>query len=134
PQPGRYALSGTAVAPGCPGPLLGHARGDVWTGRRCHESALRRRSRGADERQLLRPYRGGLDARRGRGRDARRAGADRHLVHESLRLSGPGPRLGWRQGFGAWLYALGGRIRASDTAKIIPPAGKYVSAIVKANW
>jgi len=27
------------------------------------------------------------------------------------------PSLGWRQGFGAWLYALGARIREPDAAK-----------------
>ena len=34
------------------------------------------------------------------------AGRDRHLVHEPLRLSRPGPGLGRDQGLGAWLRAV----------------------------
>ena len=46
------------------------------------------------------------------------------------------PALAWAgvKRFGAWLYALGSRLRASDAAEIISLAGDDVSAILKANW
>ena len=52
----------------------------------------------------------------------RRAHRNRHVVHESLRLSGPGPRLGRGEGFRARLHLVAGRVRTPHPAQIISPA------------
>ena len=102
----------------------GHARGKLRSGRRHHAGGVGRRGCGADERQRIRADRGGLHAGRGGGGRARRAGRDRHLVHEPLRLSRPGACLDRSQEFRPRLYPVPGRLRAADTPQVLSPAAR----------
>ena len=110
------AVSRAAGAAWCRPRDAGDARGGVRAGGRDHEGRFGRGSGPAHERHRLRAHGCDLDGRRGSGAGDRRPGADGHLVHESLRLPRPGAGVGRRQGLGARLHAVGGRVRAPDAA------------------
>src|SRR5579871_3817727 len=91
-------------------------------GRRDHAGRLRRRSDQAHERQSLRPHGCDLDRGREGGDPHRRPGRDRHLVHESVRLSRSSTCLGRGQGLRPRLHLESGRLRIPDPSKILSPA------------
>ena len=135
-QPARYALSRAAVA----------ARCAAATARSCarrssdpvagvmqvasDDEAVR-----AHERQRVRPHRGGVDARCGAARGARRR-RSRPARWFMNRCDYLDPALAWvgvkDSGRGCTLSRR--RLRAADAAEIIPLAGDDVSAVLKANW
>ena len=69
-----------------------------------------------------------------RGARARRAGRDRHVVHESLRLPRPGAGLGRRQGFGPRLHAVRVGYEHLTRPKSFHLRVNTMSAVLKANW
>ena len=71
----------------------------------------------------------GLDPGRGGGAQDRRPDRDRHLVHEPLRLSRPGPGLGRCQGLRPGLQPVGRGLRLPHPAQELPSADRALMSV-----